>query len=380
MIVGAGVVRHCQYSGPSALGQLQSFLNEKKSWRFGHLCYELPTQEKVAHTPKEDFLQFPDLAFFEPEIVLQFSAHALTIIAADPDAVYQSILQQNAQLQPSTTASIKINQRISKTEYLNIVRQLKEHIQRGDCYEINFCQEFYSEKVIADPFLLYQKLSQLSPNPFSGLYRLHDKWMICASPERFIRKESKSITSQPIKGTLQRNSKKKMVKQEQLELLNSDKDRSENVMVVDLVRNDLSRICKEGTVNVDELFGIYTFPQVHQMISTISGTLTEPTSFADIIRAMFPMGSMTGAPKMSVMNLIDRYEPSKRGLFSGTIGYITPQDDFDFNVVIRSMLYNQTMQYLSFQTGSGITIYSDPVKEWEECMIKAGAIKKILSG
>jgi para-aminobenzoate synthetase component 1 len=148
-------------------------------------------------------------------------------------------------------------------------------------------------------------------------------------------------------------------------------------MVVDLVRNDLSKVCEEGTVQVDELFGIYSFPQVHQMISTISGKLKNNISFSEIIRATFPMGSMTGAPKRRVMQLIEQYETTKRGIFSGAVGYISPDGDFDFNVVIRSIMYNKSSGYLSFQTGSAITFYSDPQAEWEECLLKAEAMKKV---
>ncbi|MGZ3851130.1 MAG: chorismate-binding protein, partial [Flavisolibacter sp.] len=161
-------------------------------------------------------------------------------------------------------------------------------------------------------------------------------------------------------------------------LRNSQKDQSENVMVVDLVRNDLARICREASVKVEELFGIYSFPQVHQMISTVSGRLKEGTGFSRILEATFPMGSMTGAPKHRVMELIDAYEERARGIFSGSVGYVSPEGDFDFNVVIRSIMYNARDHYLSYQVGSGITFYSEPEKEWEECLLKAAAIKKVL--
>ena len=272
-----------------------------------------------------------------------------------------------------------IEQKINRSEYINIIDQLKQYLQRGDCYEINFCPEFFSTTQV-DPFLLFEQLNQKSPNPFSALYRTDDKWLICASPERFLKKENDQIISQPIKGTLKRNQQNSNVAEERDHLLNSEKDRAENVMVVDLVRNDLSKICEEGSVQVDELFGIYSFPQVHQMISTISGKLKKHIQFCDIINATFPMGSMTGAPKVKVMQLIDQYEKSKRGIFSGALGYINPAGDFDFNVVIRSIMYNQATQYLSFQAGGGITIYSDAAKEWEESMLKAAAITAVLKG
>lgn len=379
MLIGAGIVRQYASSAGDALDGLQKFINEQRSWLFGHLGYELTTSEKVSHTVKEDLLLFPDLFFFEPEIVLSVKAGILEIIAADPGAVFRAVEQQRSGQGKTEPGAVTVENRIGRDEYITIINRLKNHIQRGDCYEINFCQEFFAKCVEADPFLLFEKLNDISPNPFSGLYRIEDKWLLCASPERFIKKQGHAVISQPIKGTLKRNlfADSNLI-EERSSLLQSEKDKAENVMIVDLVRNDLSRICKEGSVKVDELFGIYSFPQVHQMISTVSGILKDDTSFAAIIDATFPMGSMTGAPKLSVMKLVDRYEKSRRGIFSGALGYLDPEGDFDFNVVIRSLMYNQSTKYLSFQAGGGITVYSDAEKEWEECMLKAKAIKEIL--
>ncbi|MBK5269686.1 MAG: anthranilate synthase component I family protein, partial [Bacteroidia bacterium] len=279
----------------------------------------------------------------------------------------------------SLSGNAKMQNRISKEKYISVVRQLKQHILRGDCYEINYCQEFFAEHSVIDPVAVYKKLSAVSPNPFSALYKMNDQWLICASPERFLKKRGNEILSQPIKGTSKRNvTDADDDKGNKDELLHSAKDRSENVMIVDLVRNDLAKVCEEGTVKVDELFGIYSFPQLHQMISTVSGELKENVAFSDIIRATFPMGSMTGAPKKRVMEMIEKYETTKRGIFSGAVGYISPDGDFDFNVVIRSIMYNAASGYLSYQAGSAITFNSDPEKEWEECILKAEAMKKVL--
>jgi len=302
----------------------------------------------------------------------------MSIEAGDAARIFDEINNSHTTDEAAKTA-ISIENRIDKEEYIAIIKQLQQHILRGDCYEINFCQEFFAKRVLIDPVSIYNKLSVISPNPFSALYRLHDKWLLCASPERFLKKERQKILAQPIKGTSKRIQQDDVEdEQSKTDLFNSHKDRSENVMIVDLMRNDLSKICKEGTVKVDELYGIYSFPQVHQMISTISGELKNDISFTEIISATFPMGSMTGAPKKRVMELIEQYEKTKRGIFSGAVGYISPDSDFDFNVVIRSIMYNSTSQYLSFQTGSAITFYSDPEKEWEECLLKAEAMKKIL--
>ena len=222
-------------------------------------------------------------------------------------------------------------------------------------------------------------MGTVSPNPFSAFYKVAHNYLLCASPERYLKKVEDKIYSQPIKGTSKRELNN-LIEDEnnKMNLLNSEKERAENVMIVDLVRNDLSKICMEGSVKVEELFGIYSFPQVHQMISTISGDLKNDRDLADIFRATFPMGSMTGAPKKKVMELIELYEKTKRGIFSGALGYITPEGDFDFNVVIRSILYNSSDKYLSIQAGSAITFNSNAEKEYEECLLKIEAMKKAL--
>ena len=303
----------------------------------------------------------------------------MEIEAEDPNGVWDKInAMQEVEKIPAGPS--RIEQRFSREEYIETIQRLKQHILRGDCYEINFCQEFFGEIKI-DPVHVYQKLASLSPNPFSAFYRVHDQWLLCASPERFLRRKGRELLSQPIKGTSRRIMANE--KEDQLSrdfLMHSEKDRSENVMVVDLVRNDLSKVCEEASVKVDELFGIYSFPQVHQMISTVSGTVKEDLPFTDIIRACFPMGSMTGAPKKKVMELIEKYERTRRGIFSGAVGYIDPNGDFDLNVVIRSIMYNAATDYVSIQAGSGITFYSDPEQEWEECMMKMEAMRRVVSG
>jgi len=362
------------------LNDLQNFLDGQPRWLFGHLSYDLKNEIEdliSSHTSK---LGFPDNFFFEPKIIIRLSEKQMEIESDDAEKIFAQIMQSDNGLEKIQNIAINIRQRVSKQEYFDTIEQLKRHILRGDCYEINYCMEFFAEDVVIDPLSVYQKLSSNSPNPFSALYKLEDKWLICASPERFLKKEGNKILSQPIKGTSSRflkdDNKDKKSKEA---LYTSEKDRSENVMVVDLVRNDLARVCKEGSVKVDELFGIYSFPQVHQMISTVSGELKNEISFADIIKATFPMGSMTGAPKRRVMELIDQYERSGRGIFSGAVGYITPEGDFDFNVVIRSIMYNASEKYLSFMAGSGITFYSDAKKEYEECLLKAKAMRKAIT-
>ena len=369
----------------NALNGLQKFLNENPRWLFGHLGYDLKNEIESVTSSNKNRHGFPDIFFFEPKIIIRISekesdSYRMEIeCEGDAGKIFEEIMQNEERLELQNDP-INIQQQVSKKEYIETIEQLKKHILRGDCYEINYCMEFFAENAVVDPLLVYEKLSKTSPNPFSALYKLEDKWLICASPERFLKREGSKILSQPIKGTSSRflkdNSRDKRSKEE---LYKSEKDRSENVMVVDLVRNDLARVCKEGTVKVDELFGIYSFPQVHQMISTVSGELKDEISFIEIIKATFPMGSMTGAPKRKVMQLIDKYERSGRGIFSGAVGYLTPEMDFDFNVVIRSIMYNASEKYLSFMAGSGITFYSDAEKEYEECLLKAEAMKGAIS-
>ncbi|MEI2738760.1 MAG: anthranilate synthase component I family protein [Chitinophagaceae bacterium] len=378
-LLAAGVRRQLKVNTGDALNQLQNFLDEKESWLFGHLSYDLKNEIERLSSDKPDSIHFPDLFFFEPEVIIRLSSTAMVIEATDPRSVYTAISETSPMPGVAVQMPVLVQSRFSQQEYITVINQLKQHILRGDCYEINFCQEFFAEQAAINPLEVYKKLAAISPNPFSALYRINDQWLLCASPERFLKKQGDKVLSQPIKGTAKRipedrteDDKKKN------ELKHSAKDRSENVMVVDLVRNDLAKVCEEGTVKADELYGIYSFPQVHQMISTISGKLKKGITFTEIIRATFPMGSMTGAPKKRVMELIEQYEQTKRGIFSGAVGYISSGGDFDFNVVIRSIMYNAVSNYLSFQAGSGITFYSEAEKEWEECLMKAEAIKKVL--
>ena len=347
-------------------------------WLFGHVSYDFKNELFSLKTNIETRIGFPLFYFFEPEIIIVCRQGTLEIIGDDSKAIYQDI--ESAIPNPVHSEPVsEINSCITREEYLGIIRKLKEHIHRGDCYEVNFCIEFFNKAVRIDPLFIYKKLSKVSPNPFSVLYRVDNSWLICASPERFLKRTNNRIISQPIKGTAARYPDDPAKDTRAAEdLSRSEKDKAENVMVVDLVRNDLSIVCRPGSVKVEELFGIYSFPQVYQMISTISGELNDATTFYEIIRACFPMGSMTGAPKKRVMELIEQYEPSPRGIFSGTVGYIDEQGNFDFNVIIRSLMYNAQTGYLSFRAGSGITFYSDPEKEWEECLLKAEAIRNVL--
>ena len=377
-IAGAGVLDFIESGN---LKDLDEFLvKQKGSWIFGHLSYKLKEQIHQIWSQKSDPIGFAPFYFFKPSAVLILEAGSIKILADDPQKIFDEILIQK----PGTENSIhefSITNRYAKETYLKKIEDIQSHILHGDCYEINFCQEFFAENIELTPLHLYRRLIEESPNPFCAFYRLNEKFLICASPERFLMKQANRLISQPIKGTIKRDLTDTYLDKRLANLLmNSKKDRSENVMIVDLVRNDLSKICHFDTVKVKELFGIYDFPQVYHMISTIEGEVHPQILFSEIITSTFPMGSMTGAPKHRVMQLIDQYEDSERGIFSGSVGYIDPQGDFDLNVVIRSMMYNSANRFLSWKAGSGITFYSEPQNEWEECLLKASAIKKVLTG
>jgi len=378
-LLAAGSKTNLEINAGNALNSLKDFYDQHKGWMFGHLSYDLKNELEELHSENKDEIGFPDLHFFVPEIVLQLKKGEALIYSDGDAAEIFNAIESSASLKIQTPVTFSVQNRISKEGYIDSVKKIQQHILRGDAYVLNFCQEFYATPAVIDPLSVYEQLVQLSPNPFAALYKLNDRYCICASPERYLKKKDNKVLSQPMKGTSVRNVQNKILDEANRQyLLNSEKEKSENVMVVDLVRNDLSKVCKEGTVKVEELFGVYSFPQVHQMISTITGELKENIHWVDVIKATFPMGSMTGAPKKRVMELIEEYEQTKRGLFSGSIGYIDPNGDVDFNVVIRSMLYNAEEKYLSFQTGSAITFYSDAEKEYEECLVKAAAMKQVL--
>ena len=380
-IAGAGVLKFVESNNTNSLQDIDLFQNQNRDWIFGHVSYDIKNEIENLQSSNPDGILFPGFLFYVPEIVFLLTENEVKIgVFNNLNAL--EIFDSINSLKPAQIQTLKepvLRGRFSKNEYIETIKKLQQHIIRGDCYEINFCQEFYAENTEIDPLNVYRKLSKLSPNPFSAFYKYEDKYLICASPERFLKKAGKTIMSQPIKGTAKRiNYDVKADDQQKEDLLNNEKERSENIMIVDLVRNDLAKICSEGSVYVKDFLRIHSFPQVHQMISTITGNIKEKITLAEIFYAAFPMGSMTGAPKKRVMELIEKYEKTKRGLFSGSVGYINPEGDFDFNVVIRSMLYNQSNRYVSIQAGSAITFKSNAENEYEECLLKVAAMKKSL--
>lgn len=366
-------------SSEKSLDGLDAFISSKQDWIFGHINFEVGYALMQLEKPATTKPSFPEMFFFQPEIIITIKHGTVCIssLVNNTEAVFKGIQAASFSDESDTLFHIPVKANLSKAAYLEKIEKIKQHIKRGDCYEMNFCQQFYAESITANPLSLYKKLTAISPAPFATYYKINQHHLLSASPERFIQKQANKLISQPIKGTIKRDMQNPeqdaLLKQQ---LANSEKNQSENVMIVDLVRNDLSRIAARGSVQVEELFGIYAFPQVYQMISTIS--CTTDTGVGAILKAVFPMGSMTGAPKKRVMELTRLYETLPRGLYSGTVGYIDPSGNFDFNVVIRSILYYAAEKYLEYYVGGGITWNSDPEEEYLECLLKAEGIKKVL--
>jgi para-aminobenzoate synthetase component 1 len=353
---------------------LKVFVNNASGKIFGYLSYDLKNQIEALTSDNEESIGFPPIYFFKPRYIIEIKAGKVTFNRNYPEAfdLYERIMNTESLLpsylvpRPST-----LTPRTAKDKYISNVNRIKDQIKAGDFYEMNYCCEFYAERAVIEPLSVFEKLNQTAKAPFSSFFKLGDRYLLCASPERFLKKEGSKIISQPIKGTTRKGATPEEDQQLKDQLLHSIKERAENVMIVDLVRNDLARSSKTATVKVEELFGIYEFPTVHQMISTVTAEAREDIHPVDIIRSAFPMGSMTGAPKVEVMKNIEAYEDQKRGLYSGSVGYFTPDGDFDLNVVIRSIFYNSTSQYLSIQVGGAITYDADAHAEYDEMLLKA---------
>ncbi|HEY4322609.1 MAG TPA: anthranilate synthase component I family protein [Mucilaginibacter sp.] len=379
ILIAAGAKDELVAESGDAFDKLEIFRQKHSGWITGFFGYDLKNEIENLSSANIDNLQFPDLYFFVPQYLIVIKGSEIEILADNPSYVFESIQQQILDLSTNeTTSKIVVQPRISKTEYLNTIEKIKAHITQGDIYVTNFCQEFFAENAVVDPLDIFLKLNEVSPTPFSAFFKYKSNYILCASPERFLAKRSYKLISQPIKGTAKRGKDTTEDESIKRELKNQTKEIQENVMIVDLVRNDLTRSAKQGTVKTEELFGIYSFKQVHQMISTVVCELQEGVSAVHAIKNTFPMGSMTGAPKIRSMELMEQYEHSKRGVYSGAVGYFNPDNDFDFNVVIRTLLYNRDKKYLSFHVGSAITYPADAENEYEECLLKAQAILEVL--
>ncbi|WP_437919529.1 anthranilate synthase component I family protein [Sphingobacterium sp. LRF_L2] len=367
-------------NGENAFNELEIFKTKHpQSWLLGFFSYDLKRNLDGGVTPLQNTLAFPESCFFIPSVVIQFHRNKVSIEADDPAMIFQTIQHFAIPLHENLSEQQIIKKRLSKEAYLKAFNQMQTHIRRGDIYEVNLCQEFYADNVDISSLRLYQELNTISPTPFSSFFKWKNLNIICASPERFLAKRGAHLISQPIKGTAPRGKTPPEDIRIVHELVNSPKEIAENVMIVDLVRNDLTRSAVPGTVEASRTLEVHTFKQVHQLISTVTCLKSSEIGDVSAISNAFPPGSMTGAPKIKAMELCDAYEGSKRGIYAGALGYFSPDGDFDFNVVIRSLLYNQTAKSLSFHTGGAITLDADGEKEYQECLLKASAILQALN-
>lgn len=366
------------------LAQVELFHRQHNDWMLGFFSYDVKNQLENLSSNNADRIEMPELFFFRPRYLFLKEEDSWKVGYLEDHDDEELVLQyiNNLKYCDETEVEygeVKLNHQVSHGDYLEAIKKIQWHIRRGDIYEMNYCMEFFVNDIQIAPQFVYQRLKEVSPTPFSSFVKYHDKFLMGASPERYLKKEGSWLISQPIKGTSSRSNNPIVDKANKEYLTSSEKERAENIMICDLVRNDLSKVAVRGSVKVDELCGVYSFNQVHQMISTVSAELSEDATWLDAIRASFPMGSMTGAPKISAMKLIEEYEQTKRGLYSGSVGYVTPEGDFDFNVVIRSVLYDRKKSCMSFMVGGAITSLSDPQKEYDECLLKASAIKKVFN-
>lgn len=364
-----------------AFDKISAFQQKAEVRIAGYLGYDLKNDLEDLQSSNPDVLQSPEAVFFEPKIWLNYKAGELEISGGSTemiDGLLNHIEAYSAVL--VVPNAIEMRASTSRELYLEKANFLKSKLQRGDIYEANYCIQFEGKPTDFQPLPFFSKLQSRTEAPFSVYAKLDTFYIMSASPERFLKMEDGKLISQPIKGTAPRSTDE-MEDQKLAKALRQDqKELSENVMIVDLVRNDLSHVAKRGTVSVDELFGVQSFRTVHHLVSTISAQLNhEKFNHWDAIKACYPMGSMTGAPKISAMNLIEETENFKRSAYAGSFGWVDPNGDFDFNVLIRTLCYQANTHQLAVSVGSAITIGSDPAKEYDECILKAKVLMDLLN-
>jgi para-aminobenzoate synthetase component 1 len=271
----------------------------------------------------------------------------------------------------NSPASQEVTCNFRREDYLKAVLTAKEYIAAGDIYQVNLSQKF-SARVHTSAFHMYRAVRALNPAPFAAFLDCGDAAIISSSPERFLRISDRRVETRPIKGTRPRGRDRAADERLKAELLNSAKDRAELVMIVDLERNDLGRVCEYGSISVPELITLESYATVFHLVSTITGRLKADKDHLDCIRAAFPGGSITGAPKIRAMEIINELEPDQRGIYTGSMGYLGFNRQTDLNILIRTMLYRNGTVH--FQVGGGIVADSDPVMEYEETLHKGKAL------
>lgn len=363
-------------SNKNSLKKLDDYVSQCNDWLFGFFSYDLKNEIEPLKSQNLVCHDIPNIYFFQPQVIITIKKNIVDlkyVAGINPVDELNKILNFKYSFENQSVKN-NLELRFKKSDYVKSINNIKEHIRIGDIYELNFCMDYYSNDIIIDPVNSYISLNSLTESPMSALIKLKSFHLLSSSPERFIKKKNNRIKTQPIKGTARRDKDINNDLKNINYLNNNSKELSENHMIVDLVRNDLSRIAKKGTVTVKELSALYSFKNVHQLISTVEAEISNSTKISKILESTFPMGSMTGAPKIRSMELIEKFEKTQRGIYSGAVGYISPKKDFDFNVVIRSIIYDSQMNKLNINVGSAITFASNPDQEFNECKLKAEAM------
>lgn len=368
-------------SNTNKLDSLYSAWESNKTWLFGVLGYNLKNEIEKLSSLNNTAFNWPELSFFTPETVIKVSwENELEILGENAEAIFNSILNYSGKNQNSISCLSELKVDFDKENHERAVNTIKEEIRNGNVYELNLCSRFLYDKIkVSEPFQLFSELLKISPAPFSGYFSIDNKFVISASPERYMSKNKNILISQPIKGTRPRSQNGSEDEAYKNDLSSNVKDQAENVMIVDLVRNDMARVARAGSVKVEELFGVYSYSHVHQLVSSVSSEIDESVNWKDVLKATFPMGSMTGAPKIAAMQWIEKFELSNREWYSGALGYIDPNGNMDFNVLIRSIFYDSSLEKLAYYAGGAITIDSEPEEEYREMMVKAKAIHSLLT-
>lgn len=362
----------------NTLEAMQQFLDENQGdWVFAVLSYELKNTVEALSSERSDLMGFPVSVLTVPRTVIRFDRNGAEILRGEEDEAALAAIEaweRGGSPQDPDAPKIRMRPRWDEATYAQRWGRVQRHLRHGDIYEMNLCTTWVGDGPMPAPWNVFDRLQRRTQAPHGAFVRIDSCYALCGSPERYLQRRGKVLRSQPIKGTARRGADAREDADLAYALEHDPKERAENIMITDLVRNDLSRVAQRGTVHVEELCGIHTFETVHQMISSIACTVSEEVRFTDILRASFPMGSMTGAPKIRAMQLIDELEANRRGWYSGSIGCIEPNGDFDFNVVIRTVLHNSATGKTSFEVGGAITVASSAEGEYEECLLKAKAL------
>lgn len=343
------------------------------------LCHYI---EKLPRTAVDD-MEIPDcwFGFYDGIIAVDHKNNDTYLIALglteQPEAVADRLFKKINNLDKATTeikegiACTEIKSNFTKEDYKRSIQSIKDYISEGDIYQVNLTQRFMCDTK-EEPFNIYGRLRELNPAPFSSYIDFGEGHILSSSPERFIKIKDRKIETRPIKGTRPRGMTQEEDKINREELLASEKDRAELLMIVDLERNDLGKISKTGTVKVPELFNLEQYATVHHLVSTVVGEMKENIDAIDVIQAAFPGGSITGAPKIRAMEIIDELEPTQRNVYTGSIGYLGFNGDIDLNIAIRTIVMKDSTAY--FQAGGAIVWDSDPELEYQESLQKARAL------